>query len=269
VSPSLRDRLIVGLTPAGVQFARYGRGLRPRLKDSATVHCAEADGEPWRPALEALARELPRRAAGGPACEVVLSNHFVRYQLVPWRAELRAREERVALAQAQYRSVFGAAAQQWAVRLASTGYGATTLACAVDRPLVEELARLLKAAGARPAAVEPYLAAAFNRWRRELRAPPYWLALLEPGRLWVGQATVAGWASISARRIGADPLDETLAILAQEAAVNGTGPAPIPTYLIAAGLDRERVRELRENGMKVLSADPNALLSLGEGGGIH
>lgn len=269
MSPSLRERLIVGLSPSGVQFARYSRGLRPRLKDSATVPCAEADGEPWRPALDALARELPRRAGGGPVCEVVLSNHFVRYQLLPWRPELSGREERAALAQAQYRAVFGAAAQQWTVRLAGAEFGATTLACAVDRPLVEELARLLEAAGARPAAVEPYLAAAFNRWRHELKAPPYWLALLEPGRLWVGQATAAGWASISARRVGADPLAETLAILAQEAAVSGAGPAPIPTYLIATGLDRERVRELRGNGMKVLSADPNALLSLGRGGRIH
>lgn len=269
MSLSLRERLIVGLSPAGVQFARYGRGLRPRLAESATVPCAESGAEPWRPAVETLARELPRLAAKGPACEVVLSNHFVRYQLLPWRPELKAREERAALAQAQYRGVFGAAAQGWTVRLAASAFGATTLACAVDRALVEELARLLKAAGARPSAVEPYLAAAFNRWRPALKAPSFWLALLEPGRLWVGRMAGAGWANVSARRIGVDLLAETQAILAQEAAVNSAGPAPIPTYLIAAGLDRASARALRENGIEVLAAEPDALMSLGEARALH
>jgi hypothetical protein len=269
VSPSLRERLVVGLSPAGVQFARYSRGLRPRLADRATAPCAAADGEPWRPALAALARELPRHAAAGPVCEVVLSNHFVRYQLLPWRPELGGREEREALAQAQYRSVFGPAAQQWAVRLAATEFGATTLACAVDRALVEELARLLKAADVRPAAIEPYLAAAFNRWRRKLKTPPFWLALLEPGRLWIGLMGAAGWSNVSTRRIGADPLAETLAALVQEAAVNETGPAPIPTYLIAAGLDLESARALHDNGIEVLAAAPDSLLSLDEAHGVH
>jgi hypothetical protein len=269
VSPSLRERLVVGLSPAGVQFARYSRGLRPRLAESATAHCAEADGEPWRPVLAALARELPRHAAAGPACEVVLSNHFVRYQLLSWRPELGGREEREALAQAQYRSVFGAAAQQWSVRLAATTYGGTTLACAVDRALVEELASLLKAAGVRPTAIEPYLAAAFNRWRRELKAPPFWLVLLEPGRLWVGLMGAAGWSNVSTRRIGADPLTETLAVLAQEVTVNSAGPEPVSAYLIAAGLDSDSARALRENGIKVLATAPDALLSLDEAHGLH
>jgi hypothetical protein len=269
VSLSLRERLIVGLSPAGVQFARYGRGLRRRLAESAIVPCAESGAEPWRSAIEALARELPRLAAKGPVCEVVLSNHFVRYQLLPWRPELKTREERAALAQAQYRSVFGAAAQGWTVRLAPGSFGATTLACAVDRALVEELARLLKAGGARPSAIEPYLAAAFNRWRPALKAPSFWLALLETGRLWVGRAAGGGWANVSARRIaGADLLGETQAILAQEAAVNGAGPA-IPTYLVAAGLDRAGSRALRENGIEVLAAEPDALMILGEARTLH
>ena len=269
MSPSLRERLVVGLTPAGVQFTRYSRGLRPRVTDRATTPCPETEAEPWRAALATLARELPRHAGARPACEVVLSNHFVRYQVLPWRPELGGREEREALAQAQYRSVYGAAAQQWAVRLADTPFGGTTLACAVDRALVEELGGLLKSAGVRPTVVEPYLAAAFNRWRRKLKAPPFWLALLEPGRLWVGLMGAAGWSNVSARRIGADALAEARAVLAQEATVNATDGAPAPTYLIGTGLDRESARELREDGIEVLATATDALLSLDEAHGLQ
>jgi hypothetical protein len=262
VSPSLRERLVVGLSPAGVQLARYGRGLRPRLVDSATVPCADSAAEPWRPAVEALVRELPRHAAARPVCEVVLSNHFVRYQLLPWRPELRSRDERAALAQAQYRSVFGPATQGWTLRLAPAEFGATTLACAVDRALVEALAGVLKSAGVRPAAIEPYLAAAFNRWRLQLKSPPFWLLLLEPGRLWVGRMGSSGWSSVSARRIGADVVTETLAVLTQEAAVSGAETERVAIYLVAAGLDRESARALREQGIEVLTAEPDALLNL-------
>lgn len=267
MSPSLRERLVVGLSPAGVQLARYSRGLRPRLAERATAHCAETGPEPWRSALETLARELPRHAAAHPVCEVVLSNHFVRYQVLPWRPELGGREEREALAHAQYRSVFGEAAQQWDVRLEDARFGASTLACAADRSLIEELGGLLKTAGVRPTAIEPYLAAAFNRWRHKLKAPPFWLVLLEPGRLWVGLMGATGWSNVSARRLSADVVDETRAVLAQEAALSAADAAP--AYLIAAGLDRESARDLREGGIEVLATATDALLSLDEAHGIR
>jgi hypothetical protein len=153
------------------------------------------------------------------------------------------------------------------VRLADTRFGATTLACAVDRSLIEELASLLKSAGVRATAIEPYLGAAFNRWRHRLKAPPFWLALMEPGRLWVGLMGAAGWSGVSARRIGADVVAETRAVLAQEAAVSAADSAP--AYLIAAGLDRESARALREGGIEVLAAATDALLSLDEATGAH
>jgi hypothetical protein len=262
VSPSLRERLVIGLAPSGVQFARYSRGLRPRLEEYDGVSCAESGGEAWRPGLEVLARELPRRAGAKRACQVVLSTHFVRDQMIPWRPELTTRRERAALAQAQYRAIFGDVAQQWTVRLVDAAYGAPALACAVDRALVQELDRLLKQAGAGSTSIEPYPAAASNLWRRELTAESFWLVLLEPGRLWLGRADRGNWVGVAGRRLSGDAPAEILASLAQEAAVIGGDLPGATVYCVACGLETDRVRALRDAGITVLSWEPGGALCL-------
>ena len=268
VSPSWRERIIVGLAPSGVQFARYSRGLRPRLEEYGGVGCAESGGEPWRAGLEALARELPQRGAAKRICQVVLSNHFLRYQMIPWRSELTTRRERAALAQAQYRAVFGDAAQQWSVRIADAAYGAPALACAVDQALVQEIERLFRQSGAGPVSIEPYPVAVINLWRRELTAASFWLVLLEPGHLWLGRAEHGNWVGVATRRLAGDAPAEILASLAQEAAVIGGEVNGTTTYCVACGLDRNQAHALREAGMNVLSWDPFGALSLAGGAAL-
>jgi hypothetical protein len=265
VSPSWRERLIIGLSPSGVQFARYSRGLRPRLVEYGGVGCAESSGEPWRAGLEALAREMQQRGVAKRTCQVVLSNHFLRYQMVPWRSEINTRRERAALAQAQYRAVFGDVAQSWSVRLADAGYGAPALACAVDQALVQELERLLRQSGAGALSIEPYPVAAINQWRRELSAESFWLALIEPGRLWLGRAEGGNWVGVATRRLAGDAPAETLASLAQEAAVIGGDVFGGTTYCVASGLDNGHARALRGAGLSVLSAEPLGALCLASG----
>ena len=265
VSPSWRERLIIGLSPSGVQFARFSRGLRPRLVEYGGVGCAESSGEPWRACLEALTRELPQRGVAKQTCQVVLSNHFLRYQMVPWRAEINTRRERAALAQAQYRAVFGDAARNWSVRLADAPYGAPVLACAVDETLVQELDRLLRQSGAASISIEPYPVAAINLWRHDLTADAFWLVLLEPGRLWLGRAEGGNWVGVATRRLAADTPAETLSSLAQEAAAIGGDVFGGTAYCIACGLDQDRVRALREAGLSVLSWEPFGAMCLANG----
>src|SRR5512134_465643 len=64
VSPSWREELLIGLAPGGVQIARQLAA-------------------PWREAIGQLGRARPRGS-----CRIVLSNHFLRYALLPWDAGL-------------------------------------------------------------------------------------------------------------------------------------------------------------------------------------
>ena len=115
---------------------------------------------------------------------VVLSNHFVRYAVIPALDGAASREEELALARFHFARVHGERVKGWEVRL-SPG---TRLACAVDAALVEGL----KAC----ASVQPFLMWAFNRWRRRIPRSGAWLVLREPERVCVGMVAGNDWRSV-------------------------------------------------------------------------
>ncbi len=93
--------------------------------------CDSATGaQPWRAALQALETELPRFADGRTVATVILSNHFLRYTLVPWRDELSDAEEELAFARHCFARVYGKAAEQWELRLSQEAPESPRLASA-------------------------------------------------------------------------------------------------------------------------------------------
>ena len=246
------ERFVASLSPAGVPLAHLASGGGPGDAEHWSAPCADAGTrEPWRPQLEALSTELARRKSRRLRCRVVLSNHYVRFQVVPWHDTMQSGHDRARLARAQYRSVFGEVAEDWEICLETTAYGMPVLACAVERALLSALGAI--AARAHIDSVEPHAAAAFNRWRRELPAEHFRLAVLEPGRLWLGQAEKGGWVSVAARLLaGRDAVSEVLSCIEQETAAS---PAELPVYLVTTGLDRMGARRLSDAGLRVLTGD--------------
>ena len=114
MSPSLRERVIITLSPRHVVLERFGRGLRPALMDRKALVCVDArEGANWHPAVEALREALAHPNVGSGAATVVLSNHFVRYLLLPWNADLVSGQEELAFAGARFQQVFGEAATEF------------------------------------------------------------------------------------------------------------------------------------------------------------
>lgn len=204
MSPRWRDERRVALAPAAAKWARWTRGWARAPVESACVPAAAGGGGPaWRAPLEAL-RAAWSAEADGPArsaaVRVILSNHFVRYVVVPWRAELRGRAERQALAEHAFLSTYGEPAAAWHVRLAPSRYGAAALACAVDRELAAALAALCEAGHHRLAGVQPLLMSAFNQHRHEFGAAAC-LFVLEPGRLCCAWWQDGNWQAVRSVRL--------------------------------------------------------------------
>ena len=198
------ERLLIGLSPGAIACVRLRGRLRSRIAGKTLIACDPAPaGQPWQGALAAL-QQLDLGAA---AVSVVLSNHFVRYALVPWSDALRGPAEEEAYVRHHFVRVHGERAKSWAVRW-SGGTGAR-LACAVDAELVAALrACVAKQAKARLASLQPYLMAAFNRWRGELPAAGAWLLLVEDGRACVALHAGDGWQSVQNSRGSAAELLE-------------------------------------------------------------
>jgi hypothetical protein len=212
VSPSWRERITITLSPHQVTLARYSRGLRPAVRQRETLTCIERDArEDWQPApaLHAVRAWLNRPVLEAADADLVLSNHFVRYLLIPWEPGLVTQKEELAYARARFLKVFGDTAKHWALKLSRPKPDATGVACAVERTLLEALTTAIANSALRLRSIEPSLMAAFNA-RSRAPSGDAWLALAEPGRLLLGLLHAGEWQSLRSR-----PLDgETLALAA-------------------------------------------------------
>jgi hypothetical protein len=223
VSPLWRDRVIVFLGPTSVTLARFGKGIKPRPGMSLAQPCGPADGVAWRPALTALDRALGTLNWPSADAHVTLSSHFVRYALVPGADKLRGTAERLAAAKHQLRSIYGERAESWRLAIGANG-GSSMLVAAIDPELAEGIKASLAGAKLRPAAMEPYVATAFNLCRKSIGAEA-WLAVAEPGRLALAYFKDGEWLRLRNQRIRASVSAELPLALEQACLADGIEPA--------------------------------------------
>lgn len=117
-------------------------------------------------------------ANAGSRIEVVLRDDLLRWQLLPWNAALSSAAQRVALARQAFVQTHGEAGRDWALCLEPARYGAATLACACDAPLLAALHDEARRRGAHVVRLRPLLSAWLNEQpRRAHSAAGWWVAL--------------------------------------------------------------------------------------------
>ena len=135
MSPWRRERLLVGLSPERMRLQRVGGG-RVADDDHALDRPVEPVGaEPWRGAVDALARALTE--AGGAGVCVRLSGHFVRWLLLAPSEDLTGDAQWQAYARIETQAIHGERAGDWALRVGEPQPGEPVPACAIDQALVE------------------------------------------------------------------------------------------------------------------------------------
>jgi len=125
----------------------------------------------------------------------LISNHFVRYIVLPWQAGVVSRKEWIALAEHAFRESYGHVAEQWEVRVSLTRYGEQVVACALDQALIDSL----------------HAVAVDNRWHINIIEPLFmtvlqnirlenehaWLLLGEPERVLLAEYQDGEWRGFS------------------------------------------------------------------------
>lgn len=241
MSPWLHRELRVVFSPDQVALLQAQRsltlhGLRRTIHDAYSVPCDRASGaQLWRSAMQALEAALPGYANGKTAATVILSNHFLRYILVPWRAELADAEEDLSFTRHCFARVYGKEAQQWELRLNHEAPEAPRLASALDAELLAALKGVFGSAGIALQSVQPHLMAAFNSCRGRLRQGSAWFAVVEPGNLCLALLCDGRWSRVRSLRIGNAWADELPLILEREAYLADIQTVPHEVYLWGAG----------------------------------
>jgi hypothetical protein len=180
------------------------RGIRPA--SAAEQNCAleGSDLLQWDETLSVLEGCLAESVWQDAACRVVLSNHWVRYALVPWSDTLNDQAEREQHARYCLSKTYGDVAFQWTVTLNEAIPGEAQIACAIPSQLLADLENVTRRRGLRVVSIQPQLVAAYNGWRDKLPKRGAWFVTLEDGSMAAAHLNDGGWDSVRAVRIGED-----------------------------------------------------------------
>lgn len=219
-----RDRIHIALCPGRLTGLRFGGMIRPRVLEKRSNECDPGYGpQPWHGALHALQGVSESLKSEAVDVTVIVSNHFVRFALVPWSDELRDTEDELAMARYCFTKIYGERANGWAVRLSEDAPGAARLASAVDKELVDAIVGCFKPGGrVRLVSIQPYLMAAFNTWRSKIAAGEAWFLLLEPGRACLALIRDGKWVAIRNTKADIADVQSLLDLLERERNVTET-----------------------------------------------
>lgn len=247
MSPLSSKKLSIVLCPDQVALLHLRRkltlrGMERELLGSETLHAENGGDTPWGGALDALGAALPRFAGHNAQANVILSNHFVHYVLVPWCENLDNEEEQ-AYAVHCFKEVYGDAVDGWEIRISPNSAGLPALASAVDGALLGRLRGLLEEQGLVVKSIQPHLMLAFNSCRTRLHGCNAWFAMLEPGSLCLGALRDGQFVWMRKMRIGQAWQDELPMLLEREAYLADVGLDTNEVLLWAPQLEGEEIRE--------------------------
>lgn len=191
-------------------------------------------GEGWDGALAGL-RALLDKAHPRGALHVVLSHHFARLLLLAPPPLRLGGAEMEGWIEGRLAELYGVEAAAWRAVWQDPPPGRPIPVAVMESAQFDSLLGLFKEAGLRPGQVEPWFAAAWNRYRRALAGRSGWLALLEPGR--IALARVEGRRPLTLRvaQGGPEPMQDLAALLTRESLHGGvTGQGEL--WLAAAGV---------------------------------
>jgi hypothetical protein len=216
-----RDRVRIVLCPDRVITVHCKGGLRPHIV-AKQVHRYSGSEPGWQAALPVLQTALENPDWRNADATLIISNHFVRFLLLPWNDVSLNDAEKLSLLQHRFAEVYGEASATWEMRLSEGTFGSPSLASAVDLRLLEQLKGIFNASPLRLKSIQPYLMTAFNVCRRELGKEAAWFVLAEQGVFCVGSLDQGQWQSIRLRQTGNNDLterdwfDEAMLVLERE-----------------------------------------------------
>lgn len=223
----LRSELRVGLSPERLVAVWYGRGIGNTVRERFIERFEPpAAGPGWKNALDALSRLNVSDRARQCEVAIVLSNHFVRYAILPWTPALKADADWVAYARHTLAATYGAQAADWEVRLCSNGHRKARIACGVETALIRAVSDAALESGVRLASIQPYLAVVFNRLRDTFERDEAWLAVQEAGRLTLCVMGGQGLSAVRSRRTHGEGLMALGRLLAREGLFRESSEAP-------------------------------------------
>jgi len=228
VSLSLTDYYCASLAPGNAALVRIRRGWRPKLVQkslaSSSVGMALMDSQhqPWLTEL-GLLKGLLEEVKHKRPITVVISNHYMRYRLVPPPPLSMPKTEVQALIQHCFRETYGNVADDWIIRANPLPGRGDQVACAVDKALIEGLGVILRKPGLKLESVKPHFMAGFNTICRRINSSSSCFVQAESGRVMIGIVRDNAWLGLRAVAVNGNLGEELPTHIDREVLLAGEG----------------------------------------------
>ena len=201
MSPLLRDQLHVFLGPDELVIHHVNRRIFGNKVSMSTTPCPEADSNQalWQPAIDQLEKTM---GLIGNKCElsVVISNAFVRYQLLDAQAELKSYEEESAYVKFKFNEIYGGISNHWDFTWGPGLQVSPQVVTAIDQALLLKLKALCVAFHARLISVQPSLARLFNALNKQSKSDGLRFIFIEGRHLCAGLLAKGQWVGLRSAR---------------------------------------------------------------------
>lgn len=173
---------------------------------------------PERIDFDALAASLPvpMQKLAGRKINIILSNCWVRYLVLPWHQHVYAYKDWLALAQNRMREQYGARAAGWDIQISTQGYAKPVLAVATDRQIAEGLDRLADQHRWHLQQIEPAFATLVNRYPRHWHGDS-WLLMADNNHLLLAESKAGIWQRFSLMLSSTQMMQQHALMLVQQA----------------------------------------------------
>jgi hypothetical protein len=261
VLPLWCDRLQIVLTPEHVTVARLGAGIKPHVVFNKTMTCAAPiqDEAAWLPAIRVMRQLLLQAGPKKANAEIILSNHFVRYQLIKAQPDLGSLEEEQAFVRFSFTEVYGNESANWALRWGAGLDINAQVASAIDQVMLDHIANIFADAGIKLVSLQPYLMAAFNHLCKSFDHKPVWFVLVEAGRVCIAMLKDGDWKSLHTSKLGIDWADELPNVIEREFQRSGAEDITNPLVLCLPGFFDHKRLMAGSRSVRVLTMSPESL----------
>lgn len=195
------ERIAVFIGPAELTLKRPSRRRGHNATANATV-LPITDGD-----YPALGRTLEEAIPTNSVLDVVVSDRFVRYALLPWTPLLKDHTEWHAFARESIVTLYGGQTVDWPLSMAGDRDGSNRVACALQPTLLACVAAAAESRQSRIDTFSPLFVSLFNRDRRRLGSRT-WYVVQETNYTTFGLLSDRRWCALFSRRTVGDGLVE-------------------------------------------------------------
>lgn len=110
---------------------------------------------------------------------LLLSNAYFKFLVLPWQANVYAREDWIGLANHRFRQQFGPIADSWEIKVHLGQYGHAVVACAMEKSVYQVLLASEKQIGCRWSAISPVM----TKLVQPASKNNDWIMMVEPQHL--------------------------------------------------------------------------------------